>query len=65
MQSWRFVHATDIHVGSPRSFRYQPAWNENWQTARQQIIELEPDLLLVGGHPPPAARDYSLAWEKA
>ncbi len=49
MKPWTFVHTTDIHVGSPRSFRFAPAWNENWQTARQQIIDLNPSLLLVGG----------------
>lgn len=49
MQPWTFVHATDIHVGSPRSFRYAPAWKEHWQTARQQILEIGPDLLLLGG----------------
>lgn len=49
MKTWTFIHATDIHVGSPRSFRFQPAWNENWQTARQQIIQINPDLLLIGG----------------
>jgi len=49
MRPWSFVHATDIHLGSPRSFRFQPAWNENWQTARQQILELRPELLLVTG----------------
>jgi len=61
VRPWRFIHATDIHVGSPRSFRFEPAWNENWQTARQQIIELAPDLLLVGGD---LARDGSFhRWE--
>jgi 3',5'-cyclic AMP phosphodiesterase CpdA len=49
MKPWSFLHVTDIHVGSPRSFRYAPAWNENWQTARQQMIDINPDLLLVGG----------------
>ncbi len=49
MQPWTFVHATDIHVGSPKSYRFQPAWNEQWQTARRQIIGINPDLLLVGG----------------
>jgi 3',5'-cyclic AMP phosphodiesterase CpdA len=39
----------DIHVGTPRSYRYAPAWNENWTTARGQIVDSEPDLLLVGG----------------
>ena len=49
MQPWTFVHIADIQVGSPRSFRYAPAWNENWQTARRQILEINPDLLLIGG----------------
>lgn len=48
-RSWSFIHVSDIHVGSPRSYRFQPAWNENWQTARNQIVALNPDLLLVGG----------------
>jgi len=49
MQAWRFAHVADIQVGSPKSFRFQPAWNENWETARRQILEVRPDLLLVGG----------------
>ena len=47
--TWSFIHVSDIHVGSPRSYRFQPAWNENWQTARKQIVDLDPDLLFVGG----------------
>ncbi len=46
---WTFVHVSDMHVGSPRSFRFQPAWNENWDVARKQIIALKPDCLFVGG----------------
>jgi 3',5'-cyclic AMP phosphodiesterase CpdA len=46
---WSFIHVADVHVGTPRSFRYQPAWNENWETARGQIIDLDPEFLLVGG----------------
>ena len=23
---WSFVHVSDLHVGSPRSYRFQPAW---------------------------------------
>ncbi len=46
---WTFAHISDIHVGSPRSYRYQPAWKENWETARAQIVEIDPDLLLIGG----------------
>jgi alkaline phosphatase D len=46
---WSFVHVSDIHVGSPRSYRFQPAWNANWETARRQIREMAPELVLVGG----------------
>lgn len=49
MPAWRFVHVTDLHLGSPRSFRYRPACNENWLTARRQILALRPDFLLAGG----------------
>jgi len=49
MKPWTFVHVADIHVGSPRSFRFEPTWNENWQTAKKRILEIRPDLLLVGG----------------
>ena len=49
MGDWRFAFATDIHVGSPRSFRFRPALNDNWETARRQILASGPDLLLLGG----------------
>ena len=63
MKPWNFVHVADIQVGSPRSFRYAPAWNENWRTARQQIVDLHPDLLLIGGD---LTRDGSIHdWELA
>lgn len=45
---WTFVHVADMHVGTPRSYRFQPAWNEHWQEARKQILALKPELLLVG-----------------
>lgn len=45
----RFVHLTDVHVGSPTSFRYAPAWVDNWRTARRQALAQEPDLILLGG----------------
>ncbi|MBI3986193.1 MAG: metallophosphoesterase [Lentisphaerae bacterium] len=57
MTPWTFAHVADIHVGSPRSFRFQPAWNENWETARRRLVALRPDLLLVGGD---VARDGTL-----
>ena len=46
---FRFIYAADIQPGSPRSFRFRPAWVENWETARRQIIEREPEFWLVGG----------------
>ena len=49
MQPWTFAYAADIHVGTPRSYRFQPAWNENWWTARGQIVDLAPEFLIVGG----------------
>jgi hypothetical protein len=49
MESWTFVNANDLHMGSPRSYRFDPLRNENWQTARRQIQAIEPDLLLIGG----------------
>ena len=47
--SWKFVHVTDVHIGSPDSYRFQPGWNDQWTTATKQIQALAPDLLLVGG----------------
>jgi len=49
MAPWTFVHVADMQPGSPRSFRFAPAWRDNWRTARQQIIEMAPELILVGG----------------
>ena len=46
---WSFIHVSDMHIGTPRSYRFQPAWNANWETARRQIVALNPELLLVGG----------------
>lgn len=43
------MHVADPQPGSPRSFRYAPAWAENWQMAMQQIRENRPEILLVGG----------------
>ncbi|MBS3761869.1 MAG: metallophosphoesterase [Planctomycetes bacterium] len=48
-ESWCFVYVADIQPGSPRSFRYNPSWQANWEVARKQIIEVDPELLLVGG----------------
>jgi hypothetical protein len=40
-----------MQPGSTRSFRFNPRFMENWQTARQQLSEIPADLLLVGGDP--------------
>jgi predicted phosphodiesterase len=48
-KEWNFVYIADIQPGSPRSYRYNPAWMENWLTAKKQIIELKPEFVLVGG----------------
>ena len=49
MASWSFVHTADIHLGSPRSYRYDPSRNENWATARKQMEEIGPEFVLIGG----------------
>ena len=65
MKPWTFVHAADIQVGSPRSFSFAPAWNENWQTARKQIIEINPDLLLIGGDLPATEASTDMSWRRS
>lgn len=51
----------DMQPGSPKSFRFNPAWAENWQTARRQIVARKPEFLLIGGD---VTRDGSLhRWE--
>jgi hypothetical protein len=57
MTPWTFIHVADIQPGSPRSYRYNPSWIKNWRQARQQMLAINPDLLLVGGD---LTRDGSL-----
>jgi len=60
-EPWRFVYVADMQPGSPRSFRFNPAWMENWRTARRQIMNLKPEFLLIGGD---VTRDGSIhRWE--
>ena len=49
MQPWTFLCACDMQPGSPRSFRYQARFGENWQTALEQLRAEDAELLLVGG----------------
>lgn len=48
-ERWSFAHAADLQPGSPKSFRYRPAWRENWETAKKQLLSLGPEFLIVGG----------------
>jgi 3',5'-cyclic AMP phosphodiesterase CpdA len=58
---WKFVYVADMQPGSPQSYRFNPAWAENWQTARAQIRALKPEFMLVGGD---VTRDGSIhRWE--
>lgn len=58
---WKFVYIADMQPGSPKSYRFNPAWMENWKTAQKQIIELKPEFFLVGGD---ITRDGSIhKWE--
>lgn len=49
MSKWHFVHVSDMQPGSQRSFRFNPRYFENWETARRQIISLNPELMIIGG----------------
>ena len=49
MEPWTFTHICDMQPGSPKSFRYNPRFMENWQTALNQLNCIESDLLLIGG----------------
>jgi len=49
VEPWTFVHVSDIQPGSPRSYRYNPSWIRNWRQAKKQIVDIAPDLVLVGG----------------
>ena len=49
MQPWTFLHICDMQPGSPRSYRFNPRYRENWETALKQLAEIDADLVLVGG----------------
>ena len=60
-KSLKFICAADMQPGSPRSFRYKPAYAENWQTAKKQIMQRNPEFLLIAGD---VTRDGSIhLWE--
>ena len=47
--SWTFLHAGDSHLGTPRSYRFRPAINRRWAAIKQQMSQIDADLLLHGG----------------
>ena len=47
--AWTFLHISDTQPGSPRSFRFNPRYMENWRSAYRQLQHIDADLLLVGG----------------
>jgi hypothetical protein len=49
MQPWSFLHICDMQPGSPKSFRFQQRFMDNWQTAYSQLQNItDAALLLVG-----------------
>jgi len=44
-----FLHIADHHLGTPRSYRFRPAFNRRWRAIRDQLAAVPADLLLVGG----------------
>jgi predicted MPP superfamily phosphohydrolase len=64
-ESWFFIHACDMQPGSPRSFRCQQRYLDNWQTAYRQLQEMGgADLLLVGGDLTRDGRLHDFEFEK-
>ncbi len=60
---WNFIYITDMQPCSPRSYRFNPSWKENWQTAKSQIMKFQPvpEFILIGGD---ITRDGSIHfWE--
>lgn len=49
MNKWHFVHVADMQPGSRRSFRFRQKYLENWETARKQIIDIKPEIVVIGG----------------
>ena len=64
LNPWTFAYVADIHVGTPRSYRFQPAWNENWQAAREQIVDLNPEFLILGGDQTRDGKDHRFEHEQ-
>ena len=49
MDKWHFIYVADMQPGSRRSFRFNPRFLENWETAQKQIMDLKPELMVIGG----------------
>ncbi|KAA0140161.1 MAG: hypothetical protein CME32_23120 [Gimesia sp.] len=48
-EPWTFLHVNDSHMGTARSYRFRPAINKRWAAIKQQMSEIDADLLLHGG----------------
>jgi hypothetical protein len=46
---FKSAYVADMQPGSPKSFRFRGAWWDNWRTARQQSIDVEPEFMVIGG----------------
>ncbi|MCX5658906.1 MAG: metallophosphoesterase [Planctomycetota bacterium] len=46
---WQFLHVTDTHLGTRRSYRFRPSLDQNWRVVRRQIAATPAELLLHGG----------------
>ncbi len=46
---FKFLHINDHHLGTARSYRFRPAINQRWAAIKQQLAQIEADLLLIGG----------------
>lgn len=46
---WRFLHANDSHLGTPRSYRFRPAINQRWEAIARQMAGEGAEFLLHGG----------------
>lgn len=44
-----FLHITDHHVGTARSYRFRPTMARRWAAIKRQMSETDADLLMVGG----------------
>ena len=62
---WTFLHVNDNHMGTPRSYRFRPAINQRWAAIKQQMAEINADLLLHGGDLTRDGESHEFEYEQA